>query len=149
MLNHLIIVFPIWFTHECTYYPLWLTPCGLPLALYTCCLWFMLFCFYNTVATLKNCIPQLYIIVIVTAFGMMIVIALIEIIQGNRQKQKLFNFRQLPDLFGVCIYSFMCQHSLPGMITPMKSKKYVFPMLAADYGLIFIFYSVMCYTAVY
>ena len=79
----------------------------------------------------------------------MIVIALIEIIQGNRHKPKLFNFRQLPDLFGVCIYSFMCQHSLPGMITPMKSKKYVFPMLAADYGLIFILYSVMCYTAVY
>lgn len=80
---------------------------------------------------------------------MMIVIALIEIVQGNKTKPKSFNFKELPDLFGVCIYSFMCQHSLPGMITPMKSKKYVFPMLAADYGLIFIFYSVMCYTAVF
>ena len=88
-------------------------------------------------------------IVIITAFGMMIVIALIEIVQGNKTKPKSFNFKELPDLFGVCIYSFMCQHSLPGMITPMKSKKYVFPMLAADYGLIFIFYSVMCYTAVF
>ena len=80
---------------------------------------------------------------------MMIVIAVIEIAQGNKTQPKSFDFKQLPDLFGVCIYSFMCQHSLPGMITPMKSKKYVFPMLAADYGLIFIFYSVMCYTAVY
>ena len=85
----------------------------------------------------------------ITAFGMMIVIAVIEIAQGNKTQPKSFDFKQLPDLFGVCIYSFMCQHSLPGMITPMKSKKYVFPMLAADYGLIFIFYSVMCYTAVY
>ena len=80
---------------------------------------------------------------------MMIVIALIEIFQGNKTTPKSFNFKELPDLFGVCIYSFMCQHSLPGMITPMKSKKYVYPMLAADYGLIFIFYSVMCYTAVF
>jgi len=80
---------------------------------------------------------------------MMIVIVLIEIAKGNSTKPKSFDFKELPDLFGVCIYSFMCQHSLPGMITPMKSKKYVFPMLAADYGIIFIFYSVMCYTAVY
>ena len=97
----------------------------------------------------RNLYPTIQIILIITAFGMMMVIALIEIVQGNSSKPKSFNFKQLPDLFGVCIYSFMCQHSLPGMITPMKSKKYVFPMLAADYGLIFIFYSVMCYTAVY
>lgn len=81
---------------------------------------------------------------------MMIIIAIIEIIQGNSgTKPDIFDFKELPDLFGVCVYAFMCQHSLPGMITPMKSKKYVFPMLVADYALIFIFYSVMCYTAVY
>ncbi|XP_065899907.1 transmembrane protein 104-like isoform X2 [Dysidea avara] len=83
------------------------------------------------------------------AFIMMIVLALIEIIQGNRVGPKAFDFKELPNLFGICIYAFMCQHSLPGMITPMKSKKYVYPMLAADYGLILLFYLVMCYTAVY
>jgi len=80
---------------------------------------------------------------------MMIVLALIEIIQGNHTQPKAFDFLELPNLFGICIYSFMCQHSLPGMITPMKSKKYVYPMLAADYCLILLFYLVMCYTAVY
>lgn len=30
---------------------------------------------------------------------------------------------KLPQLFGVCVYSFMCHHSLPALITPISEKR--------------------------
>ena len=32
-------------------------------------------------------------------------------------------FSNLPQLIGVCVYSFMCHHSLPSLITPISEKK--------------------------
>lgn len=58
-------------------------------------------------------------------------------------------FEGFPVLFGVSIYSFMCQHSLPGMITPMKSKKGVFWMTLGDYVLILFIYLLLAYTGAF
>ena len=41
----------------------------------------------------------------------------------------------LPTLFGVCVYSFMCHHSLPSLITPIADKSRITGQSAAFYSL--------------
>ena len=55
----------------------------------------------------------------------------------------------IPTLFGVCVYSFMCHHSLPSLATPIRDKSKIFGLFAADYTLIMMFYSVLSFTAIY
>ena len=33
-----------------------------------------------------------------------------------------FGLAKFPELYGVCIYAFMCHHSLPSIISPIKDK---------------------------
>ena len=40
----------------------------------------------------------------------------------------------------------MCQHSLPGMITPMRQKKNVFLLIFVDFALILAFYLLIAFT---
>lgn len=94
---------------------------------------------------------SLLIPVIYTAFGLMITIAISKLAQGNiadpiPPAATLVGF---PVLFGVSIYSFMCQHSLPGMITPMRKKRGVFVLIAVDFGLILTFYLMLAYTGAF
>ena len=44
----------------------------------------------------------------------MIVMSIIRIASGHSVTPVKAEFSQLPNLFGVAVYSFMCQHSLPG-----------------------------------
>ncbi|XP_035303076.1 transmembrane protein 104 isoform X3 [Cricetulus griseus] len=84
------------------------------------------------------------------AFAIMIVLALVRI--GNRQGEghpPLANFLGVRNLFGVCVYSFMCQHSLPSLITPISSKRHVTRLLFLDYGLILAFYGLLSFTAIF
>ena len=81
----------------------------------------------------------------------MILLAIIDMAEGKRADPlpppaKLEGF---PVLFGVSIYSFMCQHSLPGMITPMKTKKNVLLMIFSDFSLILLFYLLLTYTGAF
>jgi len=55
----------------------------------------------------------------------------------------------LPTLFGVCVYSFMCHHSLPSLITPVNNKRGISALLAADYVLILAFYLLLAFTGVF
>uniref|UniRef100_A0A2P2I805 Transmembrane protein 104-like n=1 Tax=Hirondellea gigas TaxID=1518452 RepID=A0A2P2I805_9CRUS len=58
-------------------------------------------------------------------------------------------WKKLPDLFGVCVYSFMCHHSLPSLITPISNKSSIFKLLAADYLLILMFYLLLAFTGIF
>ena len=82
---------------------------------------------------------------------MMIVLAITDIAMGEKASHPppAANFEGFPVLFGVSIYSFMCQHSLPGMITPMKTKKNVLWMTFADFSLILFSYLLLTYTAAF
>ncbi|GLV44783.1 uncharacterized protein CBL_14646 [Carabus blaptoides fortunei] len=51
--------------------------------------------------------------------------------------------RNVPHLIGVCVYSFMCHHSLPGLVAPFADKTYVVRQLGLDYAMICLFYVVM------
>ena len=60
-----------------------------------------------------------------------------------------FGAEGLAQLFGVSIYSFMCHHSLPSLVTPIANKRNLSGMLAVVFLLILSFYSLLCLTAVF
>lgn len=93
--------------------------------------------------------PFVHVAMHTPAFILMIVIAIIKLAGGNRVKPRLADFKGFPILFGVSIYSFMCQHSLPGMVTPMKTKKKIFHLLFFDFSLILFFYLLISYTGAF
>ena len=80
----------------------------------------------------------------------MIILAGIALGEGKGQgKPKIMKIGGLPNLFGVAVYSFMCHHSLPSLVTPMSRKKNIYWLLFADYGLILSFYLLLSFTGSY
>lgn len=64
-------------------------------------------------------------------------------------KPKLFDLESLPNFFGVCIYAFMCHHSLPSIVTPMKSKEKYKRIFISAYACIMVFYFLLSLTGVF
>ncbi|CAI8024648.1 Transmembrane protein 104 [Geodia barretti] len=85
------------------------------------------------------------------AFVLMILLAIVDMAQGHRAEPlpPPARFKGFPVLFGVSIYSFMCQHSLPGMITPMKTKKNLLWMIFSDFALILFAYLLLTLTGAF
>lgn len=108
------------------------------------------FCFFTFTKT-----KYLQLVTLLTrnvAFFMMIIIGFIYIGQGHGapvSELKLFDITKVPDLYGVTVYSFMCHHSLPGIVTPISNKNKVNVMFGFDFVLIFIAYNMMCFSAVF
>ena len=87
----------------------------------------------------------------IAAFTMMISIATAKIIKGE-VADPLPNLTQVegfPSLFGASIYAYMCQHSLPGMITPMRKKRGVFVIIGFDFGMALTLYLLLNYTSAF
>eukprot|EP00128_Syssomonas_multiformis_P016396 Colp12_sorted_trinity150504_noHs@22127 len=87
-----------------------------------------------------------------TAFIMMIVLALVGIGKGDGISVDSLHFldvKELPGLFGVSIYAFMCHHSLPGLVTPITNKKSLNWLFGVDFMTVMSFYLLLCYTAVF
>lgn len=68
------------------------------------------------------------------------------LIDGPHGNPPVGNFLGLPSLFGACVYSFMCHHSLPSLIMPISDKKHLKLLLSYDYLLIIFFYIVLALT---
>ena len=83
------------------------------------------------------------------AFILMIIIALYYISNGNRATPTIADGKAFPSLFGVSVYAFMCQHSIPGIITPMKSKRWLYHIMAADFILVLSLYYLLSYTGAF
>lgn len=84
------------------------------------------------------------------SFLTMIILALVKIVNNKGTiKPAWFKFNQLPNFFGVAVYSFMCQHSLPSIITPVDKKKRINMVLLFDFASIASFYAVVALTAVF
>jgi branched-subunit amino acid transport protein AzlD len=49
------------------------------------------------------------------AFGIMVTLACIRLSRGHIYRPAMSQFSGVPNLFGVCVYSFMCHHSLPSL----------------------------------
>lgn len=81
------------------------------------------------------------------AFSIMISIAVRRlIVTGQEGYPSMANVYGIPSLFGTCVYSFMCHHSLPSLVAPIRDKKGLFSMLSADYMLIGSFYLFLAMT---
>lgn len=84
------------------------------------------------------------------AFSIMISIALQRIIaNGPAARPAAANIVGIPSLFGACVYSFMCHHSLPSLIAPIKDKKQIKSLLSCDYALICVFYLLLAITGAF
>lgn len=83
------------------------------------------------------------------AFSVMVILATIRLTSDGPAKPPSSELSGLPNLFGVCVYSFMCHHSLPGLVTPVNNKKRLYPLILADYGLILSFYFLLAFTGIF
>ncbi|XP_063715367.1 transmembrane protein 104-like [Symsagittifera roscoffensis] len=86
-----------------------------------------------------------------TSFLMMVILAIMQIAKGEgvAQPPTAVKFDGLFGLFGVLIYSFMCHHSVPTLIMPLKEKRYAKEMLLVDYTLALFFYLINSVVAVF
>eukprot|EP00045_Choanoeca_perplexa_P012749 m.141042 g.141042 ORF g.141042 m.141042 type:complete len:490 (+) comp16122_c0_seq1:176-1645(+) len=94
-----------------------------------------------------------------TTFLLMIIIAIIGIAgtqvfnppepTPDHADIKIADLGGLSSLFGVSIYSFMCHHSLPSLLTPMSRKSLLNNVLVTDFALILGFYCLLCFTATF
>lgn len=67
-------------------------------------------------------------------------------VNGQEGNPPVANPSGLPALFGACVYSFMCHHSLPSLVAPIRDKAGLHPLLSADYLLICCFYLFLALT---
>ncbi|XP_073991051.1 transmembrane protein 104 homolog isoform X2 [Rhodnius prolixus] len=85
------------------------------------------------------------------AFSLMIGLGIHRLLNPALEhgKPKMEIASGLPTLLGSCVYSFMCHHSLPSLIMPIKDKSRLFSKLALDYMVILLFYLILALTAVF
>ncbi|XP_065356817.1 transmembrane protein 104 homolog isoform X2 [Calliphora vicina] len=84
------------------------------------------------------------------AFIFMISIALkLLITDGAKGHPVSMNVYGVPALFGACVYSFMCHHSLPSLLAPIRDKLAVRRILCADYIVICLFYILLAMTGIF
>ncbi|XP_043289245.1 transmembrane protein 104 homolog [Venturia canescens] len=84
------------------------------------------------------------------AFAIMIVYASrILIVEGPQGSPPAANILGIPALFGACVYSFMCHHSLPALVAPITNKATLNRSLSVDYILIAIFYLLLALTGAF
>lgn len=83
------------------------------------------------------------------AFIIMVVLACLTLVKDHSASPPPTRVSGLPNLFGVCVYSFMCHHSLPSLVTPIANKHKLYSLLLADYLLILCFYFLLAFTGIF
>nr|CAD7401494.1 unnamed protein product [Timema poppensis] len=84
------------------------------------------------------------------AFSIMIVYAARKLIyDGPQGHPPAASLSGVPGLFGACVYSFMCHHSLPALVSPIADKTRLSRFLALDYVLIAAFYLLLALTGAF
>ncbi|KAJ2946152.1 hypothetical protein O0L34_g5084 [Tuta absoluta] len=84
------------------------------------------------------------------AFSIMISMAIVVLCrEGAVGRPPAADVTGLPALFGACVYSFMCHHSLPGLISPIRGKSRLGLHLALDYAIIAAFYLLLAFTGAF
>lgn len=84
------------------------------------------------------------------AFAIMILIACLRFFNGKADGHPpVADFSQVANLFGACIYSFMCHHSLPSLISPIRQKEKLKFAISLDYVGIALFYLLLAITGAF
>ena len=80
----------------------------------------------------------------------MVVIAVQRLVEKKgKGHPPAISLSNIPNLFGICVYSFMCQHSLPQLITPINKKRRVYAHFGATIFFILIFYCLLSLTGIF
>lgn len=75
------------------------------------------------------------------AFTIMLTLACIRLMKyGQQGHPSVVNLAEIPALAGSSVYSFMCHHSLPGLIAPISNKNRLMRKISMDFLLICSFY---------
>ncbi len=74
------------------------------------------------------------------------ILTFIRIGQGNTNIPEVADIQSLPILFGITVYSFNIHNLLPGIVTPLKSKKRVNWVLSGVYATVLILYLTIAIT---
>lgn len=109
-----------------------------------------------------------YIIIIcnfILAFILMIVMASVQLLQnGSKGSPAAADLRGFGSLFGVAVrkwwfynlseyipqvYAFMCHHSIPGLVTPIRDKANLSTKLISVYSMIYLFYCALSMTGTF
>lgn len=91
-----------------------------------------------------------FVAIFVLAFSFMIIYAARKIIlDGPQGHPPVARLEGVPALFGACVYSFMCHHSLPALVAPIADKSKLSKFLAFDYILIAAFYLLLALTGIF
>ncbi|XP_022912520.1 transmembrane protein 104 homolog [Onthophagus taurus] len=84
------------------------------------------------------------------AFMIMVTLACVRLAKNGAMGHPLmFDFDGVPALIGASVYSFMCHHSLPGLVAPFSEKQYVVRQIGLDYVLICMFYLLLALTGTF
>lgn len=86
------------------------------------------------------------------AFFLMFAIAFYYIFTGqgsDPSEMDYFVGTEIPALWGTIIYCFMCHHSIPGLISPLKQKRKLSWMMLAVYILLLAFYLTLCVSGLF
>ncbi|XP_050309814.1 transmembrane protein 104 homolog [Anthonomus grandis grandis] len=81
------------------------------------------------------------------AFTIMVTLACVRLINNGQQGHpSLINVAEIPALAGSSVYSFMCHHSLPGLLAPISNKNRIIQKVSVDLVLICGFYLLLSLT---
>ena len=86
-----------------------------------------------------------------TAFITMVTLSIMRIVDtsATHGNPPIANFSTAPSVFGVSVYAFMCHHSIPSLVSPIKNKSRVTAIMATDYILIALFYLILAFTGIF
>ncbi|XP_055340503.1 transmembrane protein 104-like [Paramacrobiotus metropolitanus] len=84
------------------------------------------------------------------ALIMMIILAIIWIAEGKNEGHPVVaDLTAFPNIFGTAVYAFMCHHSLPGVVTPIRHKSRVYGLIFGDYFSALCLYLLLALTGVF
>jgi len=85
------------------------------------------------------------------AFTTMVVLAVIRLADPTQShgEPKLAQPGNMPAVFGVSVYAFMCHHSIPSLVTPVRTKSKIPAILGLDFVVIAAFYLLVSLTGIF
>ncbi|OQR87585.1 hypothetical protein ACHHYP_08516 [Achlya hypogyna] len=100
-----------------------------------------------------QCIQLITTVMRHASFALMITLAFVGIARGEgRSFADVVGHEDLvslPDFFGVVIYSFMCHHSIPGIIAPISKKRTVGLVLLYAFIAVMFVYVILSFSATF
>lgn len=81
----------------------------------------------------------------------MIILATLRLISPAQEhgNSPAINFIAIPQLIGASIYAFMCHHSIPSVISPIKNKNKILFKIAANFLFVYSLYIFLCMTGIF